>query len=114
MYVWNQAKNGIVLLGTDELQRVVKSSRLQRVRSRMKLMISLGGLTDSEVKDKLLESFAEKEVTAKVVELALIGSFGSYRDLETIIETANCTNSPFIVQTFSNNFLNRYWLLKKY
>jgi DNA transposition AAA+ family ATPase len=88
VYIWNQAKNGIVLLGTDELQRVVKSSRLQRVRSRMKLMITLNGLTGAEVKDKLLESFNEKEVTAKVTELALIGSYGSYRDLETIIETA--------------------------
>jgi DNA transposition AAA+ family ATPase len=88
VYIWNQTKVGIVLLGTEELENIVKSSKLQRVRSRLKQVINLGDLSRDEIRQKLEESFGPKEVTAKVVELARVGSFGSFRDLDTIIETA--------------------------
>lgn len=88
VYVWNQANVGIALLGTEDLERVVRNTRLQRVRSRLKLIVHLGVLTEQEIRARLLESFDKKDVTARVMELARMGSFGSYRDLDTLIETA--------------------------
>src|SRR5262249_22739105 len=87
--IWNQANTGIVLLGTEELERAVRSSKLQRVQSRLKVAITLGTLNDEEIKARLEESFGAKEVTARVVDLARVGSFGRYRDLDTLIETAS-------------------------
>lgn len=89
VFIWNQANTGIAMLGTDELDRTIKSSGLQRVRSRLKLAITLGGLSDDEIKARLEESFDTKDVTARVVELARVGSFSSYRDLDTLIESAS-------------------------
>jgi len=89
VFIWNQANTGIAMLGTEELDRTIKSSGLQRVRSRLKWSITLGGLSDEEIKRRLEESFDARDVTARVVELARVGSFGSYRDLDTLIETAS-------------------------
>jgi DNA transposition AAA+ family ATPase len=89
VYIWNQANIGIALLGTEELDRVIKSSKLQRVRSRLKLTVSLSGLSDEEIRNRLEESFDKRDVTARVVEIARVGSFASYRDLDTLIETAS-------------------------
>ncbi|MEK6323576.1 MAG: ATP-binding protein [Acidobacteriota bacterium] len=89
VYIWNQSNIGIALLGTEELDRVAKSSKLQRLRSRLKLAVTVSGLTDEDVRRRLEESFDKKEVTARVLELARHGSFGSYRDLDTLIESAN-------------------------
>lgn len=86
--IWNSAKNGIVLLGTEELERIITSPRLQRVRSRLKVMIHLGELSDAEIRARLEEVFDADEVNTRVVEVARIGSFGSFRDLDTIIEAA--------------------------
>lgn len=86
--IWNRANLGIVLMGTEELQRTVTSSELQRIRSRMKVLITLGPLNEQEIRRRLEESFDPKEVTPKVVDLATRGSYGSYRDLDTLIETA--------------------------
>ena len=87
VYIWNQSNVGIALLGTEELERVIKSSRLQRVRSRLKVSILLGGLSDDEIRARLEESF--EGVTARAVEIARVGSYGSYRDLDTLIESAS-------------------------
>jgi DNA transposition AAA+ family ATPase len=90
VYVWNRARSGITLLGTEELDRIIKSSDLQRVRSRMKLIVHLGILSDGEIRRILEKTFPAKSVTAKVLELARVHSFASYRDLETIMAiTAN-------------------------
>lgn len=86
--IWNSAKNGIVLLGTEELERIITSPRLQRVRSRLKVMIHLGEMPDAEIRARLEEVFDPSEVNTRVVEVARIGSFGSFRDLDTIIEAA--------------------------
>jgi DNA transposition AAA+ family ATPase len=87
--IWNQANTGIVLLGTEELERAVRSSKLQRVQSRLKVAITLGTLSDDEIRARLEESFGAKTVTVRVVDLARQGSFGRYRDLDTLIETAS-------------------------
>lgn len=86
--IYNHTNFGIALLGTDELERTVKSSRLQRVHSRLKLSITLGGLSDEEIRSRLEESFEKKAITARVIESARVGSFGRYRDLDTLIESA--------------------------
>jgi DNA transposition AAA+ family ATPase len=87
VHIWNQAQNGIVLLGTEELAQTIRSSRLQRVHSRLKLSINLGILSEEEIKLRLLESFDAKDVTEEVIRLARQGSYGRYRDLDTLINT---------------------------
>jgi DNA transposition AAA+ family ATPase len=87
VYVWNHAQSGIVLLGTEELERAIRSSKLQRVQSRLKVSINLGTLSEDEIRTRLEESFEAKEVTERVVQLARVGSFGRYRDLDTLIDT---------------------------
>ncbi len=87
VHIWNQAKNGVVLIGTEELAQTIRSSKLQRVHSRLKLSISLGTLGEDEIRARLEESFEAKEVNERVVQLARVGSFGRYRDLDTLIDT---------------------------
>lgn len=86
--IWNKSNLGVVLLGTEELARTVSASELQRVRSRMKLIVMLGQLSEDEIRRRLEECFDPKEVTPNVIEMARRGSYGSYRDLDTLIETA--------------------------
>lgn len=89
VHIHNTARTGIVLLGTEELQRIVVSSRLQRVASRMKISVIIGTLNADEIRARLEEIFDNKQVTARVIELARLGSMGRYRDLDTIIDTAS-------------------------
>lgn len=89
VYIWNQNNVGVVLLGTDELERTLRSSKLQRVHSRLKLIIQLDRLNDQEIRRRLEESFEESEITARVIEIAKVGSFGRYRDLDTLIDTVS-------------------------
>jgi DNA transposition AAA+ family ATPase len=86
VYIWNQAQIGIVILGTEELEQSMRSARLQRIRTRLRVSINLGSLTDEEIRHRLEESFDSDEVTARVVELAKMGSLGSYRKLDDLIE----------------------------
>jgi DNA transposition AAA+ family ATPase len=87
VYIWNQAQSGIVLLGTEELERAIRSSKLQRVQSRLKVSINLGTLSEDEIRARLEDSFEAKEVSERVIQLARLGSFGRYRDLDTLIDT---------------------------
>ena len=87
VYVWNTVRNGIVLLGTHELDKTVQSSELQRVASRHKLRVYLPMTLDDEIKARLEEAFPE-EVTARAIEMAKRGSFGRLRDLDTLISSA--------------------------
>jgi DNA transposition AAA+ family ATPase len=88
VYIWNQANMGIALMGTSELDRVLKLTDFQRVRSRSRQLIILPGLSEEEITKRLEENFDKKEITARVKELARNGSFESYRDLDTLIEAA--------------------------
>jgi DNA transposition AAA+ family ATPase len=87
VYIWNHAQIGIVLLGTQELELAIRSSRLQRVQSRLKVSVTYGVLSDKEICNRLGESFEAKEVTERVVQIARAGACGRYRDLDTLIET---------------------------
>lgn len=87
--IWNKARNAIVLLGTEELDRAIRSSQLQRVHSRLKVSINLGVLSEDEIRRRLEESFEAKEITERVVQAARVGSFGRYRDLDTLIDTVS-------------------------
>ena len=87
VFIWNQAQSGIVLLGTEELERAIRSSKLQRVQSRLKVAINLGTLAEDEIRARLEESFEAKEITERVLQLARLGSYGRYRDLDTLIDT---------------------------
>lgn len=89
VFIWNHAQSGIVLLGTEELERAIRSSKLQRVQSRLKVSINLGTLSDEEIRARLEESFEQKDITDRVLQLARIGSFGRYRDLDTLIDTVS-------------------------
>jgi DNA transposition AAA+ family ATPase len=86
--IWNQAHIGIALLGTDELNKIMKSSRFERSHSRLKVFIQLPDLSVEEIRTRLEEAFDKKEVTARVVELARQGCYGRYRDLDTLIDSA--------------------------
>ena len=112
IYIYNQARIGIVLLGTDELEEVMKHPKLQRVRSRLKLSVYLGNLNEEEIRGRLEESFDKKEVTARVVELVRAGSLGSYRDLETLIESAGeyqeKNPSMTVEQAFERTYARAY------
>lgn len=88
IYIYNQAKVGMILVGTSELEQVMTEPKLARVRSRLKLAINLDLMTDDEIRHRLEESFDKGEVTRRVVELARMGSFGGYRELDTLIESA--------------------------
>lgn len=89
VYIWNQARIGIVILGTEELEQAIRSSRLQRIRTRLRVSISLGALSDEEIRSLLEESFEPSDVTDRVCELAKIGSQGSYRKLDDLIDTVS-------------------------
>ncbi|MGA9768750.1 MAG: ATP-binding protein [Blastocatellia bacterium] len=89
VHIWNQAGNGIVLIGTEELAQTIRSSKLQRVHSRLKLSINLGVLSEDEIRTCLEGSFEPKEITERVIQLARNGSFGRYRDLDTLIDTVS-------------------------
>ena len=89
VHIYNHVKRGIVLLGTEELEQVIRSSRHQRVRSRTTQTIYLSQMNDEEIKNRLLESFDANEVTKRVVEIARNGSHGSYRDLDDLIDSAS-------------------------
>ena len=88
VYIYNQARMGVVLLGTRELERIAHDSDLERVQTRFKVIIQLPLLNEDEVKVRLLKSFDRAAVTARVVDLAQRGSGQSYRALDTVIESA--------------------------
>ncbi|HKQ06635.1 MAG TPA: ATP-binding protein [Blastocatellia bacterium] len=104
VHIWNQAKSGIVLLGTQELELSIRSSKLQRVQSRLKVSITLGVLSDEEIRRRLEESFEPKEVTAQVVQVARAGSFGRYRDLDTLINTVSDKREEYPTATLEKLF----------
>jgi len=89
VYIYNQVQRGILLLGTEELEQVVRNTRHQRVRSRTHLTIHLGTLSDEEIRNRLLESFDASDVTPSVIEMARRSSYGSYRDLDDLIDHAS-------------------------
>lgn len=88
VYIYNQARMGVVLLGTRELERIAHDSDLERVQTRFKVIIQLPLLNEEEIKVRLLKSFDKSDVTARVVEMASRGSASSYRALDTVIESA--------------------------
>jgi DNA transposition AAA+ family ATPase len=116
VYVWNHAQSGIVLLGTEELERAIRSSKLQRVQSRLKVSINLGTLSDEEIRTRLEESFEAKEITERVVQLARVGSYGRYRDLDTLIDTISAKreqNSTVPLEKLFERFSSRQESKKK-
>lgn len=88
VYIHNQARMGTILLGTRELERLARSSDLERMATRYKVMIQLPLMNEDEIKQRLTKSFDKSEVTARVVEMAQRGSGSSYRALDTVIESA--------------------------
>ena len=89
IYIYNQAKMGVILVGTSELEQVMTEPKLARVRSRLKLAINLDLMSEDEIRHRLEDSFDKKDVTRRVVELARMGSFGGFRELDTLIESAS-------------------------
>lgn len=88
VYIYNQVRIGIALIGTEELEAIVRNSKLQRVHTRFKLWVRLGALSEKEIGHRLGQSFEKKEVTVRAVEMAQRASGGSYRLLDTVIESA--------------------------
>jgi len=114
--IWNQANTGIVLLGTEELAQTIRGSKLQRVHSRLKLSINLGTLSEDEIRARLEESFEPKEVTERVIQLARVGSYGRYRDLDTLINTVSSyreRNQAVSVEKLFERFSSRQESKKK-
>jgi DNA transposition AAA+ family ATPase len=85
--IWNHSQNGIALLGTEVLERNLRAENLQRIRTRKRLTIKIGALSKEEIRSRLEQSFEPKEVTPRVVDLALIASQGSYRKLDDLIDS---------------------------
>lgn len=88
VYIHNKARMGTILIGTREIERLIRFSDLERMATRYKVMIQLPLLSEEEIKQRLIKSFDRSEVTARVVEMAQRGSGASYRALDTVIESA--------------------------
>jgi type II secretory pathway predicted ATPase ExeA len=82
--IWNGSPVGIVLLGTRALGDLLRSPRLERIRTRMRMEFFLGRPTRPEIERVLTEKFG-RAVTEEAVKAAE-HYVKSYRELDTLVE----------------------------
>lgn len=92
-YIWDHASLGAVLCGTNELHQAFERNRRSiearaRLKSRVSLTIKLLGLTRTEIKASIEESYDE-EATPEVVQAFAKASCGIFRDLDFLIGTVD-------------------------